>query len=74
VVFINLEDETGMVNVICPPAVWARYRRIALDTAALLVHGRIECHDGAVNLIAAHLERLRVAATAGVHLPGRNFR
>jgi error-prone DNA polymerase len=73
VVFINLEDETGMVNVICPPAVWARYRRIALDTAALLVHGRVECNDGAFNLIAAHLERLRVAAT-GVHLQGRNFR
>jgi error-prone DNA polymerase len=74
VVFINLEDETGMVNVICPPAIWARYRRIALDTAALLVHGRIEWGDGALNLIAAHLERLRVAATAGIAAASRDFR
>ena len=74
VVFINLEDETGMVNVICPPAVWARYRRIALDTAALLVHGRVEFNDGALNLIAAHLERLRVAATAGLRTASRDFR
>ena len=74
VVFINLEDETGMVNVICPPAVWARDRRTALDTAALLVHGRLERADGAVNLIADRLARLRVAATAGVRLASRDFR
>ena len=64
VVFINLEDETGMVNVICPPAVWARYRRGALDTAALLVHGRLESNEGAINLIAVRIQRLRVAAIA----------
>src|ERR1019366_10326239 len=29
VVFISLEDETGMLNVICPPQVWDRHRRIA---------------------------------------------
>ena len=29
VIFINLEDETGMVNVICSMGLWARYRRIA---------------------------------------------
>jgi len=74
VVFINLEDETGMVNVICPPAVWARDRRTALDTAALLVRGRLERADGAVNLIADRLARLRVAATAGVRLASRDFR
>jgi hypothetical protein len=29
VTFINLEDETGMVNVLCSPGVWARHRRLA---------------------------------------------
>jgi error-prone DNA polymerase len=28
VVFLGLEDETGMVNVICTPAVWERRRRV----------------------------------------------
>ena len=74
VVFINLEDETGMVNVICPPSVWARYRRSALDTAALLVHGRLESNEGAINLIAARIERLRVAAIARGSVVSRNFR
>ena len=27
VIFINLEDETGMINVICSIGLWAKYRR-----------------------------------------------
>jgi error-prone DNA polymerase len=29
VTFLNLEDEHGLVNVICTQGVWLRYRRIA---------------------------------------------
>jgi error-prone DNA polymerase len=64
VVFLNLEDETGMVNVICAPGVWERHHRVAVDAAALLVFGRVERHDGAVNLVATRLRRLRVATLA----------
>jgi error-prone DNA polymerase len=73
VVFLNLEDETGMVNVICPPGVWERHRRMATAAPALLVRGRIERDegsDGAVNLVAASLHPLQVAAV----LPSRDFR
>jgi error-prone DNA polymerase len=64
VVFLSLEDETGMTNVICPPNVWQRFRKIGVDANALLVHGRIERLDGAVSLLATRLERLRVVAAA----------
>jgi error-prone DNA polymerase len=70
VVFMSLEDETGMVNVICPPHVWARYRRIGAESGALLVHGRVERTEGATNLVASRLRRLRVAAAP----PSRDFR
>ena len=70
VVFISLEDETGMLNVICPPQVWERHRRIATIAPALLIHGRIERTRGAVNLVAAALRPLRVAVT----VPSRDFR
>jgi error-prone DNA polymerase len=70
VVFISLEDETGMVNVICPPQVWNRHRRTATHQPALLIYGRIERTRGAVNLVAAALRPLRVAAT----IPSRDFR
>jgi error-prone DNA polymerase len=70
VVFISLEDETGLVNVICPPQVWQRHRRMATDAPALFIQGRIERTGGAVNLVAAVLRPLRVAAT----VPSRDFR
>jgi error-prone DNA polymerase len=62
IIFLNLEDETGMVNVICRPQVWERHKSIALRSSGLLVHGRLERHDGAVNLTATRLRRLPVAA------------
>jgi error-prone DNA polymerase len=70
VVFMSLEDETGMTNVICPPHIWARYRRIGAESGALLVHGRVERTEGATNLVASRLRRLRVAAAP----PSRDFR
>jgi error-prone DNA polymerase len=70
VVFLNLEDETGMLNVICPPQVWERHRRVAAASPALLIRGRIERADGAVNLVAAALDPLPVKAV----LPSRDFR
>jgi error-prone DNA polymerase len=77
VVFMTLEDETGMINVVCPPAVWERYKRMATVAPALIIHGRIERSGasadgsgGAVNLIASSLRALKVAAT----VPSRDFR
>jgi error-prone DNA polymerase len=64
VVFLSLEDETGMINVICPPLVWQRYRRLAMDASALVVRGRVERLDGATSLLAGQLHRLRVVAAA----------
>jgi error-prone DNA polymerase len=64
VVFLSLEDETGMANIICPPAVWQRYRKIGVDANALIIRGRVERIDGAVSLLAMRLERLRVVAAA----------
>jgi error-prone DNA polymerase len=64
VVFLSLEDETGMANVICPPQVWERHRRSAMGASALLVHGRVERQGGAVSLLAIRLRRLRVVAAA----------
>ncbi len=64
VVFLSLEDETGMANIICPPGVWQRYRKIGVSATALLIHGRVERLDGAVSLLATRLSRLRVVAAA----------
>lgn len=57
-VFLNLEDETGLVNVICPPGVWKRFRPVARGAPALRVRGVLERHQGVVNLVAARIARL----------------
>jgi error-prone DNA polymerase len=64
VVFLSLEDETGMANVICPPDVWQRHRKIGVDASALLVSGRVERLEGSVSLLATSLRKLRVVAAA----------
>jgi error-prone DNA polymerase len=61
--FLNIEDETGLVNVICSRGVWARYRRVARTAAALLVRGRLERAEGVINVIADQLRPLPLAAT-----------
>ncbi|MFI1915176.1 error-prone DNA polymerase [Nocardia sp. NPDC020380] len=64
VTFLNLEDETGMVNVVCSVGLWARYRRLAQSAPALLVRGRIQNAEGAVTIVAEHLQRMDLRITA----------
>ena len=52
VTFMNLEDETGMVNVLCSPGVWSRHRRLAQTASALVVRGIVQNATGAVTVIA----------------------
>jgi error-prone DNA polymerase len=70
VTFINLEDETGMLNVTCSPGLWQRYRRVARTSNALIVRGLVERADGVVNLNADHLAPLAVPIRSG----SRDFR
>ncbi len=63
VTFINLEDERGMVNVICSVGVWQRYRRIAREAPAMIIRGRLERSDeGVVNILADRFEVLTIDA------------
>jgi error-prone DNA polymerase len=60
--FLNIEDETGLINVICSKGVWARYKRVGRSAAALLVRGRLERVEGVINVIADQLRPLPLAA------------
>ena len=62
--FVNLEDETGLVNVICSKGAWAHYRRVARSAPALLVRGRLEKADGVINVVADKITALSLAAGA----------
>lgn len=61
VTFINLEDETGMVNILCSPGVWARHRKLAQTAAALLIRGQVQNATGAVTVVADRMGQLTMA-------------
>ena len=75
VIFVNLEDESGLVNVICPLPIWERYKQVALGAPALLVRGKLEKADGAINVLAISIEPLApFAGAAAAGLRSRDFR
>ena len=61
VTFLNLEDETGMVNVLCTPGVWARHRRVAQTAPAMLIRGQLQNATGAVTVVAERMGRIEMA-------------
>jgi error-prone DNA polymerase len=70
-VFVNLEDETGHVNVIFSRGAWARWKPVARHSPVLLIRGRLELGQGTVNLTAERVEALAV----GTSVPAsRDFR
>ncbi|MTD16660.1 DNA polymerase III subunit alpha [Nakamurella sp. YIM 132087] len=70
IIFVNLEDETGMINVVCSTGFWSRYRRIARGSSALLVRGVLEKADGAFSVLADRM----AAIDLSVRTPSRDFR
>ena len=71
ITFLNLEDEAGLVNVICSQGMWSRYRQVLRDAPALIVRGVLERSvEGVVNVLADAAVDLRV----GVAHTSRDFR
>ena len=60
-VFVTVEDETGDVQLILWPKVFARFRR-ELASRLLVAHGIVSRWDGTTNVIVSRLERLPTRA------------
>lgn len=56
VTFLNLEDETGMLNVVCSIGVMRAHRQAARNKVAVVIRGILEREEGATNLIADRVE------------------
>ena len=70
VTFINLEDETGMLNVTCTAGLWQRFRRVVRLSNALVVRGILENVEGVLNLRADHVRALAMPTRSS----SRDFR
>ncbi len=56
VVFMTLEDETGVANAVVWPQVLERYRKVVMGARLVLIRGRVQRHEAIIHLIAEHLE------------------
>jgi error-prone DNA polymerase len=64
--FITIEDETGIANLVVWPKVFETFRRIVLSAGMLAVRGRIQREGEVVHLVAQHLTDLSAElATVG---------
>ena len=50
-----MEDETGLVNVLCTPGLWNRFRPVAVNSRAMVVRGIAQTASGAVTIVADRL-------------------
>ncbi len=56
VIFITLEDETGISNVIVWRKMYERFRRAVIAGRALKVTGRVQRESGVTHIIAEEIE------------------
>jgi error-prone DNA polymerase len=67
--FMNLEDETGMINVVILPPVWEANYEVARRRPAMIIEGLVEYRDGVTNLVAHRFSDLPVTSAGS-----RDFR
>ena len=57
-VFLSLEDETGMANIIIRPATYQKFKRVLDSCAAVVVTGPLQQVDGVISVLATRLDGL----------------
>jgi error-prone DNA polymerase len=70
-VFLSLEDETGIANIIVMPDTYVEHKRVVMAEPYLLVEGTLQNQDGAVSVKA---ERIEALTGAGPRQPSHDFR
>lgn len=58
IVFMTLEDETGMANLVIHPPIWERDKSIGHSSTALLAEGHVERQGAVVHVVVRRLEDL----------------
>jgi error-prone DNA polymerase len=56
VVFMTIEDETGVANSVIWPKVLERERKVVMGARLVVVHGRIQRHEDIIHVVAERLE------------------
>jgi error-prone DNA polymerase len=60
--FMLLEDETGLTNVIVHPPLYNERRMVVRGSPFVTITGRLQLRDGTVNIVASDIETLDASA------------
>lgn len=73
-VFLTLEDETGMANIVVRPPMFDEYRQVLLNNHFLAIYGKLQSDEGVINLVADKIKALSALSNEkSLHLYARNF-
>ena len=72
-VFMSLEDETGLMNLIIWRRTWERFHKVAKQAVALFIEGKIERVDRVIHVCPSKIEDLS-RALQGIASRSRDFR
>ena len=61
-IFLSLEDETGIANVIIEPELFERHRALVTYAKIVMVEGLLQNVDKVIHIRARHIEELQVTA------------
>jgi len=56
VVFMTIEDETGVANSVVWPKTLERYRKVVMGARLILIKGRIQRHEDIIHIVSSRLE------------------
>lgn len=72
-IFLTLEDETGLINVVVRPNLVKKNRRAIVSSSILLVKGKLEKHEEIINVMGEEFTLLEFPQN-GVKFESRDFR
>lgn len=73
ITFMTIEDETGTANLIVHPGTWARFRKTAKLSGAIVARGLLQRQEGVIHLVVDRLTDLPAVVSA-IGSQSRDFR
>ncbi|SFB54183.1 error-prone DNA polymerase [Rhizobium sp. NFR07] len=56
VIFMTLEDETGVANAIVWPKIFEKYRPVVMGARLVKIRGRLQSQNGVIHTVVEHIE------------------
>jgi error-prone DNA polymerase len=69
-VFLSLEDEDGLSNIILRPKTYETFKRVLAENDAVVVQGRLQRQDGVVSILAERLSGIELFVRIETHMWG----